>query len=89
MTVRDMLNRMGADEFAEWQAFETLEPFGPRREEYRMGTLISHLCGVNGVSVRPAVVFPELDPMAGVDESDPEVQAELVKQQMRALGIRE
>jgi len=41
MPVREMLARMGSDEFSEWLAFYQLEPFGDYRADYRSGVVAS------------------------------------------------
>lgn len=39
MTVAEAQERVTAREFAEWQAYYRLEPFGEYRADYRMGVL--------------------------------------------------
>jgi hypothetical protein len=41
MTVAEAQERVTAREFAEWQAFYRLDPFGEYRADYRMGLLIA------------------------------------------------
>jgi hypothetical protein len=39
MTVAEAQERVTAREFAEWQAYYSLDPFGEARADYRMGIL--------------------------------------------------
>jgi len=41
LSVREMLARMGSDEFSEWLAYYQLEPFGDYRADYRSGVVAS------------------------------------------------
>jgi hypothetical protein len=38
---------MTSNEFAEWQAYYLLEPFGPQREDQRAGTIASAVVNVH------------------------------------------
>ena len=41
MTVGEMLQRMSAEEFTEWQIMDrTFDPFGSWRDDYRAGTMM-------------------------------------------------
>lgn len=55
MTVRELLTRMDAAEFAEWRAFERLEPFGGWAEDYRAGLVASMLANIHRAPGKPTV----------------------------------
>lgn len=46
-TVADLQLRMSSAEFGEWKAYYSLEPFGDRIADIRMGTLASVIANVN------------------------------------------
>jgi hypothetical protein len=48
MTVREMLGRMDAQEFNEWQAYYTLEPFGQLRGDLQAAQICKVLVGMLG-----------------------------------------
>jgi hypothetical protein len=54
--VREMLARMGSDEFSEWLAFYQLEPFGDYRADYRSGVVASTFAEVR-ISAKDASPF--------------------------------
>lgn len=47
MTVGELGQRMSSAEFAEWIAYSSLEPFGPRREDLRAALVASTVFNVN------------------------------------------
>lgn len=46
-TVAELQLRMSSAEFGEWKAYFSLEPFGTRIEDIRMGTVASVVANVN------------------------------------------
>ena len=65
MPVREMLARMGSDEFSEWLAFYQLEPFGDLRGDYRSGVVAATLANVHRTkesrAFRPEDFMPFLE----------------------------
>ncbi len=63
MTVGDLLKRVTSRELSEWMAYETLEPFGPRRADHRAGVIASLIYNSNrGKGAKPLGAddfFPE------------------------------
>ena len=45
--MRELLSRLGSDEFTEWVAYYQLEPFGDYRGDYRSGVVASTLANVH------------------------------------------
>lgn len=64
MPVALLLRSMSSAEFAEWQAFAALEPFGPAREDERAGQVAAVIANVNRPKghepFTPASFFPNL-----------------------------
>jgi hypothetical protein len=62
MTVRELRERMDAEEFVCWQAFDRLEPLGADADDYRAGLVAATLINVNrrrgAPPVRPFDLFP-------------------------------
>lgn len=48
MTVATLESTMGVGEFARWQEFAVLEPFGSKRDNWHMGTLAALYMSVHG-----------------------------------------
>ena len=48
MTVSELGARMSSSEFAEWMAYDRLEPFGELRADYRNGLLLATVLGMAG-----------------------------------------
>lgn len=48
MPVAELQARMSSGEFTEWIAYYQLEPFGPWRDDVRIGTLGAGLAGIMG-----------------------------------------
>ena len=65
MPVREMLARMGSDEFSEWLAFYQLEPFGDYRADYRSGVVASTFANAHRVKdaspFRPEDFMPVME----------------------------
>lgn len=57
------LQNMSAREFAEWQAYSSLEPFGEERANQRHATLAWIMATANGAEVEhDAFMPPEIEP---------------------------
>lgn len=75
MSVREAQARIDAPEFAEWMAFERLEPFGPQRDDERAGTIAATLANINRDSAKksdpfmPTDFFPRLEDMMAEAEA--------------------
>lgn len=81
MTVRELLRRIDAHEFAEWMAYAQIEPFGPLREDLRAGVVATAAVAPHVKRApTPTDFFPELDPNHGepILLDDPQEQAKLV-----------
>lgn len=70
MTVRDLLASMTSSEFAEWMAFDSIDPFGEPREDLRSGLLAATF--VNHSMRPPRTPAVPLDFMPFVMASKPE-----------------
>jgi hypothetical protein len=68
MPVREMLARMGSDEFSEWLAYYQLEPFGDYRADYRSGVMASTFANAHRAKdaspFRPEDFMPFLEKQA-------------------------
>jgi hypothetical protein len=54
---------MTATELSHWKAYSVLEPFGPMREEYRIGVICATLAAVNGIkNIDSGSFFPLTKP---------------------------
>ena len=85
MTVGDLLDRMPADEFAEWQAFDQLEPLGGVADDYRAGIMAASLLNVHRKSGTPPIKPLELFPWHNVP-GDPVDDSLKIKAAMRRLA---
>ncbi len=47
MSVAEAQQRISSREFAEWVAYDRISPFGPERDDLRMGILASLIANVN------------------------------------------
>ena len=45
--VKELLQRITSRELSEWMAYESIEPFGERRSDLRMGILASLIANAN------------------------------------------
>lgn len=69
MSVRRTQKEINSAEFAEWMAYEELEPFGPQREDERAGMIAATLANVNRDPEKksdpfvPFDFFPRLEDM--------------------------
>jgi len=62
LDVDEVMDSLSVKKLREWQHYECLEPFGARRDDYRIGVLISLIGSLLGLEVTPAEIFPELAP---------------------------
>jgi len=64
-TVWELMNTMSAREFASWQAYWAIEPWGEHRADLRMGILASTYAnchaGRRGKAFEPADFIPRFD----------------------------
>lgn len=68
--MRELLARLGSDEFTEWVAYYQLEPFGDYRGDYRSGVVASTLANVyRSKEARP---FTPEDFMPFLERLEPE-----------------
>lgn len=56
-----MLSELTASQFAEWEAFASIEPFGPLREEYRFGAIAATIANAAPFRGKNAKVFRPSD----------------------------
>ena len=49
MTVRELENRLSAQELSEWMAYFSIEPFGEARADYRAGLVASTIANCAGI----------------------------------------
>ncbi len=74
-------------ELAEWQAFARLEPFGPRREDVRAGTIAATVYNMNRGKDAPSLDAADFlcpDPV----EAQAREKRKLADQIKTALGAR-
>lgn len=79
-----MLEEIDADEFAEWQAFDRIEPLGGLAEDYRFGLIASVLLNIHRRKGAPAVDPLELFPWQK-EPPDPERDNEKVRKAVDRL----
>lgn len=100
MSVREAQQRVDSHEFAEWMAYDRLEPFGPKRDDMRSAIIASILANVYRDKKRKPSPFTVEDFMPDFDEEymeeyvmTPEETLERAKaifgqlQQMQTAGI--
>ena len=61
MTVAELHSRMSACEFAEWQAYDSIEPFGDERADLRQGVIGSLLANIYRDKKKRSRPFEALD----------------------------
>lgn len=74
-TVRELQVRMSSREFAEWQAFARLDPFGPARADLRMANQMALFAEVHRDRKKRSKAFTPADFMFEFDSEavpDPE-----------------
>ena len=85
MTVAQLLGSMTSGEFAEWMAFDALDPFGEPREDLRSGllaaTVANHSMSPPRTPARPVDFMPFLQPQKAEPLllDDPDAHALLVE----------
>lgn len=63
MTVKQLLSLIDADELAEWEAFDSLEPFGDMRADVRAGVVASTLANIHRKRGAKAFKMTDFMPM--------------------------
>lgn len=88
MTVAELGRRMSSREFADWQTYSVIEPFGERRADQRAWLGVAALANANRDPKRPAIELTKVLPewKAPINELE---QWMLFDRQMRALAARE
>jgi len=61
MTVGELLQRMQADEFERWKILEGLDPWGQRRDDWRIALLSSQVAAIAGAKKRDGYSFKAID----------------------------
>ena len=60
--MQQVLDGIDAEEFAEWQAFDSIEPIGGNADDYRAGIVASMLANIhrkrNTEPIKPLDLFP-------------------------------
>jgi hypothetical protein len=54
MTVAELERRMSAEELAEWQEYESIEPFGAWRDNWHAAQIVAAIYNVNRARGTPA-----------------------------------
>jgi hypothetical protein len=82
MTVRELLSRIDSRELSEWQAYYSLNPFGPERADLRAGAIASTVanCLTDKGGFKPSDFMPHYGPKV----EEPPKTAE----QLRDIGIK-
>ena len=82
-----MLSEISSRDFAEWMAYSRLEPWGPDRDDLRMGIVASTIANSNRgkgqKAFKPTDFIPDFEP-----ETEEQAQARLMAKAMSALGGR-
>lgn len=80
-----VLDEIDAEEFAEWQAFDSLEPIGAIGEDYRAGVIAAMLANIHRAKgtqpVKPLDLFPW-----HIEPRDPHQDSLAIKDAMRRLA---
>lgn len=89
VTRRELLERIDARELAEWEALETLEPWGEYAESLRFAKLAAKVAGAWGVKVELAEFIPTVEPIIEVEpEEERREIGERIKNKLIAFGAR-
>lgn len=87
MTRRELLARMDAAELAEWEALETLEPWGEYAECLRAAKVAAKVGGAMGAKVDLAEFIPAVEPIIDVDPEEERREAgERIRAKMLAFA---
>lgn len=85
MTVAELLGSMSSSEFAEWMAFDAIDPFGEPREDLRSGllaaTVANHAMSPPKTPARPVDFMPFAQPAKSEPLllADPDEHAQLIE----------
>lgn len=82
MSVRRCMEETDAIDYAYWQAYSRIQPFGGNVEDYRAGTIASAIAATVGESIRPIDFFPWHD-----KRQSAEAKARKLVAQMKANGL--
>jgi hypothetical protein len=85
--VRQVLDEIDAEEFAEWQAFDVLEPIGGNADDYRAGIVASMLANIHRKRGTEAIKPLELFPWH-IEPRDPTKDSLAIKAAMARLAGR-
>lgn len=98
MTVRELLARIDSAELTEWFAYDTLEPFGEVRADYRAGIIAAqitnHSFSPPREAAQPSDFCPRFDREPESTEpillADPQEQSELIDERLygRAFALQ-
>jgi hypothetical protein len=80
-----MLAEMTSAQFAEWIAYNKLEPFGEEREDLRMGIVASTIANANLPKGKKPYKPADFTPTFEIETED-EAAARLIAQAFAALG---
>ena len=76
------MQEVDAEEYADWQAYYAIEPFGGHVEDVRAGVIASVVAGSVGKEVEPLEWFGWHERIAAMDRD-----AKLKKARMKLLGM--
>lgn len=90
MTVAELQQRMSSREFTEWMAFYQLEPFGPWRDDIRIGVLGASLAPLlgdfKGARPTPEMFMPAFHDKIASQREDPDAMYRKLLTMTRAMG---
>lgn len=80
-----MLSEISSEQYAEWMAYSTLEPWGQDRDDLRAGIVAATIAnanrGKNQKPYKPSDFMPSFEP-----ETEEQAQARLIAKALSALG---
>lgn len=83
--MQQVLDGIDAEEFAEWQAFDSIEPIGGQADDYRAGLVASILANIHrkkgADAIRPLDLFPW-----HIEPRDPTTDSLAIKAAMKRLA---
>lgn len=89
MSVKEAQKRISAREFAEWMAYDRLDPIGRERDDWRAAAIMTVLANINRPkNRRPYTLkdfWPNWERAAGTDEPDEDALARKIMATMQAL----
>jgi len=84
-SVEDGLNNISSKEFAYWEVYNTLDPFGEDREDYRAGIVASTVLNASRTNKKDKVWKPEeFIPKFGKEQK---VNKQTVEQQLKIVEM--